>query len=279
MPPNGTPPDWSRMAVAVPGPPDRLPGVRMAGFEAHGAGPVDIAMVPHPSVTVLVDLSDEGGLVYDVRGRRQHGSIVVGLAPGDLRAGGRAGVCLQIRLDPAVAAAILGTPAALSGAVVSLDDVWGRDAGRTADRLRTAASWDERFGIAAEVLARRLRTRPAVDAEVAHIWRRTLAGRGRLRVEDLAGEVGWSRKRLWSRFGAQLGISPKRAARLVRFDRAAHLLAAGHAGADVAARCGYVDQSHLHRDVKAFAGLTPAAVAVAPWLAIDHIAWPTTQVS
>ncbi|MCG5213800.1 hypothetical protein [Streptosporangium sp. KLBMP 9127] len=41
----------------------------------------------------------------------------------------------------------------------------------------------------------------------------------------------------------------------MRFDHAAHLLAAGHAAASVAAESGYVDQSHLYREVKAFTGL------------------------
>jgi AraC-like DNA-binding protein len=92
-------------------------------------------------------------------------------------------------------------------------------------------------------------------------------------VERLAEETGWSRKRLWSRFRAQVGISPKRAASLVRFDCAVHRLAAGEPAAAVAADCGYADQSHLHRDVRAFTGATPAAAAVAPWLAVDDIAW------
>jgi hypothetical protein len=39
------------------------------------------------------------------------------------------------------------------------------------------------------------------------------------------------------------------------------------------AESGYADQSHLHRDVMAFAGLTPAAVAAAPFLAVDDVAW------
>jgi transcriptional regulator GlxA family with amidase domain len=76
------------------------------------------------------------------------------------------------------------------------------------------------------------------------------------------------------RFRAQLGITPKHAARLVRFDHAAHLLAAGRPAAEVAAASGYADQSHLHRETREFAGLTPAAVAAAPWLAIDSTAWP-----
>ncbi|MFJ8820937.1 helix-turn-helix domain-containing protein [Streptomyces sp. NPDC102467] len=93
-------------------------------------------------------------------------------------------------------------------------------------------------------------------------------------MDRLAAEAGWSRKRLSARFRSQLGITPKRAAGLVRFDHAAHLLAAGHAAAGVAIERGYVDQSHLHREFRAFTGLTPSAVANAPWLAIDDVAWP-----
>lgn len=86
--------------------------------------------------------------------------------------------------------------------------------------------------------------------------------------DALAAEVGWSRKRLWSRFGAQLGVPPKRAAKLVRFDHAAHRLVAGEGAARVA------DQSHLHRDVVECTGVTPATLAGEPFLAVDDIAWP-----
>ena len=104
-----------------------------------------------------------------------------------------------------------------------------------------------------------------------------LAEAGGLRslVEYLADEVGWSRKRLWSRFRAQVGLTPKQAAKLIRFDHAVRRLAAGHSAASTAADGGFVDQSHLCRDVKDFTGLTPATVAHASWLAVDDVAWPT----
>ncbi|MFI0239962.1 helix-turn-helix domain-containing protein [Streptomyces sp. NPDC016845] len=268
-----SPPDWASMDIAVPRPAQRLPGVSMAGFRRRGPAPMDIAMVAHPSVTLLLDLSDGDGIVYDARGGQGRGSVVIGLLPGELRAGGRVGACLQIRLEPAVAAAVLGESAELRGAVVSLADVWGRAAERAEERLRAAASWDERFAVAGELL-RTPRARRRVDPEVAHCWRRLLRTRGRVRVDGLADEVGWDRKRLSARFGAQLGIAPKRAARLVRFDHAARLLASGHTPATAATVSGYVDQSHLHREVREFTGLTPSGVAAAPWLQIDDVAWP-----
>lgn len=56
-----------------------------------------------------------------------------------------------------------------------------------------------------------------------------------------------------------VGLSPKRMARLVRFDHAAALLSRPATGglAGVAAAAGYYDQSHFTNDVRAFTGLTP----------------------
>lgn len=276
--PTDTPPDWTQVDIAVPRLSARVPGIRMAGFRYGVATPMSLTMVTHPSVTLLLDLSDDdGGIVYDSDGGRVQTSVAVGLLPGEIGVtGSGVGECLQIRLSPVVAAAVLGSPSDLRGALVSLGDLWGRGpARRLEDHLRAAASWDDRFAAALNFLDRQATSRRATDAEVAYAWQRTLIGQGQVRVDALANDVGWTRKRLWSRFCSQLGLSPKRAAQLVRFDRAAHLLAAGHAPASVAAETGYADQSHLHREVRAFAGATPTAVAAAPWLEIDDVAWPS----
>ena len=61
----------------------------------------------------------------------------------------------------------------------------------------------------------------ALMPSVAWAWEQMVTDRGQVRVDHLAGELGWNRKRLWSRFRAQIGLTPKRAAQMVRFDHAA----------------------------------------------------------
>ncbi|MFB9200259.1 helix-turn-helix domain-containing protein [Nonomuraea spiralis] len=268
-----------RWEITVPSRPGRLPGVVMAGFSDHANEFLDLVLVPHPAITVLFDFGDEPFVIEDGRGTRQRERVVAGLAPDQARGRGLAGSseCLQLRLSPMVAHAVLGASSELGGTVVTLDDLWGREAVRIQERLRAAGSWEDRFAIAEDVLARRGDAGRAVDPEVAFSWRRMVASRGRVRVERLVAETGWSRKRLWSRFRAQVGLTPKRVAQLIRFDHAAHRLAAGQRAATVAVESGYADQSHLHRDVMTFTGTTPGAIALSPFLAVDDVAWPFTR--
>ncbi|WP_033328363.1 helix-turn-helix domain-containing protein [Streptomyces yerevanensis] len=254
--------------------PSLVAGVSMAGFRGGSAGPVDVRVVPHPAVTLVLEFGN-GPLVVDAAtGRQQRGNLVAGFLHDAVRVRGENIECVQVRLSPVVARAVLGaSPSELDRTVVALDDVWGQDAARIRQQLGDATSWQDRFVLAEALLARRAETGPSVDPQIAWVWDRILVSRGRARVEDLAAEVGWSRRRLWSRFQSQIGLPPKRAARLVRFDHAAHRLATGEGAARVAADSGYVDQSHLHRDVRAFTAMTPATVVDQPWLAVDGIAW------
>jgi AraC-like DNA-binding protein len=253
----------------------RVPGVSMAGFRDRSAVPLDLRAVPHSAVTLVIEFGPGPVAIDHAAGHEKQGSVIAGLAFGLLQARGEGLECLQVRLPPVVAHATLGAPPAdLSHTVVTLEDVWGRDATRIRERLHEAPSWEDRFAIADAMLLRRYEAGPSVDPEVARAWERIVDSRGRVRVDELVVDTGWSRTRLWSRFRSQIGLSPKRAARLVRFDHAAHDLAAGRPAAQVAAEGGYADQSHLHRDVLSFTGATPTALAIAPWLAVDDVAWP-----
>ncbi|MFI9407231.1 helix-turn-helix domain-containing protein [Nocardia sp. NPDC052316] len=258
--------------IAVPAWPGRVPGVTMAGFRSRATSPVELSMVPYPALTVFIDFGDVF-LADTASGVRMHGGGVVGLGPAGVRGCGRDVDLLQVRLSPVVAHAVLGASSELGGTVIAFDELWHGDAARIREQLHATRSWDERFAIAEAALGRRLGEGRMVHPEIAFAWARIIKSRGRVRVDRLAEEVGWSRKRLWSRFRAQIGLTPKRAAQLVRFDYAAHRLASGDSAAAVSAESGYVDQSHLYRDARSFAGLTPTALASAPWLAVDPVAW------
>lgn len=250
----------------------------MAGFRVHDLDA--LRMVPHPAVTLLLEFGAGSPVLDCAVGQQQRGSIVAGPgfgSGGTVRAWGENVECVQVRLSPVIARAVLDVaPADLDGAVVSLDDLWGREAPRIREQLANVSSWQDRFAFTDVLLARRYEAGPPVDAEVAWAWHRIIGSRGLVRVDELAAEVGWSRKRLWSRFRSQLGLPPKQAVKLVRFDHAAHRLVSGEHAAQVAADTGYADQSHLHRDVMGFTGVTPGTVADERFLAVDDIAWPSS---
>lgn len=267
----------ARWDVARPPRPSRTAGVSLAGFRDRDAGPLDAPVVPHPAVTLILEFGD-GPLVVDTAtSRQQLTSLVAGFTHGGLRVRGENVRCVEVRLSPVVAYAVLGvSPADLEHAVVSFDDLWGRDVSRLREQLGEARSWQDRFALTDALLADRGATGTSTDPEVAWSWERIVGSGGRVRIDELAAEVGWSRKRLWSRFRAQTGLPPKRAAKLVRFDQAVHRLAAGENAARIAADGGYADQSHLHRDILEFTGVTPATVAREPELAVDDTGWADT---
>lgn len=272
--------DQAPWEVARPDRPGRVAGVDMAGFHVAGLPAEGLRIVPHPAVTLFLDFGTALSLVDDGAGQKQGGSLVTGPgfgSGGTVRAWGEDVTCVQVRLSPVIARTVLGVgPADLAGAMVTLDDLWGHEAARIRERLSGLSSWQERFAWTDALLARRCTTRGQVDPEVAWAWRRIATSHGLVRIDGLAAELGWSRKRLWSRFQAQIGMAPKRAAKLARFDRAAHRLVAGAALTRVAAEGGYFDQPHLHRDIREFTGLTPGAVADEPFLTVDGRAWPAT---
>jgi AraC-like DNA-binding protein len=175
---------------------------------------------------------------------------------------------LQLRLTWRGARALLGVPAGtLAGDTVDLRALLSGRATALLDRLASADGWAERFDLLDAELARLLRRgrgESGVLPEVGYAWDRLAETGGNLRIEELAREVGWSRRYLADKFRAETGLAPKAAARVIRFEGACDRLLAPHrpALARVAAEAGYVDQAHLARDFRDLAGLPATA-----WLA------------
>jgi AraC-like DNA-binding protein len=163
---------------------------------------------------------------------------------------------LQLELDPLGVRTLFGVTAAeLSGDVADLAEF---GLGTLPERLRELPTWAERFALLDDVLAARAVDPRPPPPELGEAWRRMRGADGQVRVADLAGEVGWSRRHLGERFRAELGLAPKQAARVLRFERAGRLLRRGRADlAAVAVECGFYDQAHLGNEWRALAGCTP----------------------
>jgi AraC-like DNA-binding protein len=167
---------------------------------------------------------------------------------------------LEVLLAPLGAYRLLGLPLdQLSGQTVDLAEVLGPAGRRLAEQLRQAPSWRQRFALVDQFLLRRLESGPHPAPEVAWAWQQLVATGGGVPIGRLARDVGWSHRHLIARFRQQVGLGPKTAARLVRFNRVWRRLDQRRPldWAQVAAEIGYADQAHLVRDFRQFTGTTP----------------------
>jgi AraC-like DNA-binding protein len=103
---------------------------------------------------------------------------------------------------------------------------------------------------------------PGPPADIAWALARLRATHGRARIDRLVDSIGCSRKHLTVRFTREFGMPPKAMARVLRFGHAIRCIRRGDVAswADLAARCGYADQSHLSRDFRVMSGDSPRAL-------------------
>ncbi|MDQ6748744.1 MAG: helix-turn-helix transcriptional regulator [Candidatus Dormibacteraeota bacterium] len=170
---------------------------------------------------------------------------------------------VQVDLSPLGARRLFGIPMQeITNRVAPLDQLLGRSAAVLRERLYEGRSWAERFVILNEFLAGPLLGGAAVSPEVDWAWGRLAASGGAVLITRLGAELGWSRKRLVARFREEVGLTPKAAARVLRFEALVARLRSGRraAWAELALECGYFDQSHLAREVRRLAGVTPGAL-------------------
>ena len=235
-----------------------------SGYRQAGLAPARHRGLPSPYLTLIFTMDEPLVVASHPDPRQRPGSYaaLIGglhLGPALITHDGRqSGV--QVALRPLGCRSLFGLPAAeLAGLDVTADDVLGpAPVAEIRERVVAAPDWPARFAVLDEVLGRRLHA-PAAPP-IAYACRRLL--RGDVPVATVAAEIGWSGRHLTPRFRAEVGLRPKEAARVARFDRARRALRPTGRLADVAARFGFADQSHLVREFRALAGCPPST-----WLA------------
>jgi len=186
-------------------------------------------------------------------------SSVSGLhaAPAEIRHDGtQRGV--QLALTPAGARALFGVPAsALAGELLELGELSDLTPGlrNLPERLAGESDPTRWTDLVERELLRALvhHGDPSVPAAVGRALARLTRGAG---VQEVAAEVGYSRRHLTTLVRAECGLAPKELQRVARFERSRVLLGRRPL-AEVASRCGYADQAHLTREWGVLAGCPP----------------------
>jgi AraC-like DNA-binding protein len=244
-----------QVARRLPAPALRpLLGQALEGWTWEGQAATSFHELPFPGIPLILNLDAP----WRIDGTRLD-SFLAGLHTRPTTVAGRQVFsCVELRLTPLGARRLLGVPLhELTDRSVPLEELLPGTETLGA-RLRDAPSWEARFDLAERFLGRRLADSAPPSRELEWAWRQLVRSGGRVRVRSLALELGWSPRRLIDRFRDNVGLPPKAAARVIRFNRAVAVLSSGTPRiAEVAAACGYADQAHLARDVRALGGVTP----------------------
>lgn len=171
---------------------------------------------------------------------------------------------LVLRLRPPGAHILFDAPMhELANRFIEFEEVNPGLARDLPSRLYDARDWETRFAIMDCVIARRAERNRPQASRTAWAWRKLDESAGAISIGSLASESGCSPKHLIAQFREYVGLPPKTAARVLRFNRALKIIERGGAldWAQIALACGYYDQAHFIRDFRVFARCTPAELA------------------
>lgn len=236
------------------------------GYRLKGFAPGIHRGLPSRNMTFIVSIGHDVDVVAQTNpseAPRSYRALVSGLhtSPALIsHQGDQEGVAVV--LSPLGSRALFGVPAgALWNTTVELAELVGRAGGELWERLQAADGWDQRFAEMDTVLTSLLNSGSAVP-EVSYAWDRLVEAGGQESIESVANSVGWSRQHLQRSFQSEFGLSPKLAARVMRFEEAVRTIAETPSAslADVALSCGYSDQSHMTNEFVRLGGSPPGRI-------------------
>jgi AraC-like DNA-binding protein len=232
-------------------------------------------IIPSGTLELVVNLHEDEIRIYDPddgTARRFSGAVVSGAYRRFFVIDTREHASLVgVHFRPGGAGPFLGVPpGALIDQHVDLEALWPGSAAELRDRLCAAACPAARFAMLEHALLRHLSLHrgghPAVPLALEQLRRPAAT------IGDVALSLRLSRRRLIEVFTAEVGMTPKRFARVLRFQRALALARRARTcdWGRLATECGYFDQSHLIHDFRELTGMAPVPVLRASAGVKDH---------
>ncbi|WP_330181495.1 helix-turn-helix domain-containing protein [Nocardia sp. NBC_01503] len=166
-----------------------------------------------------------------------------------------------VHFKPWGIAAFTGIPGIeLLDRCVPVDAVWQRSLDRIREQVHAIGSPARTLGFVERELRSRLTETPTRSLDlVSHTGARLASAYGSMPVTALTEAAGVSGNHLAAQFKSQIGVTPKRVARIYRFARLILSVDARRPvdWSEFAHSAGYFDQAHSSREFKDFTGYTP----------------------
>jgi len=245
---------------------DVLDGLWVQELDAGAEESVSLQVLPSPSTVICIQY---GSLVRQDDDATLYRSAVTGLQTTTHTYSARGAVgSVVARFTPWGAAAALPVPLRdVSDRHVHLQDLFPATVvTELEEKISSASSPAQRAALLQNFIrASALRECDRVVEQATQMIRRS---GGQNSVAAIAREVGLSERQLERRFVDRIGVGPKALMRIVRFQSVVQLHRRGTRWLDAAMECGYFDQSHLARDLKALTGLLPSDFLARPESAV-----------
>lgn len=207
----------------------------------------------------------------------QTGSTITGPVVGGARSGfyvkevGAPVLSVGVQLLPGAAQALFGVSAAeLAGRHTPASELWGAHADSILQQLSEEPDPVRQLARLESMLAARLPRVHGLHPGVAEILGNFPQAS---RVEDMVRESRYSHRGFIALFRQATGLSPKRYARLMRFQQLMAALrgAPAESLSALAFDAGYSDQAHMNREFREFAGITPLQYKLLAPEAAHHV--------
>ncbi len=146
-----------------------------------------------------------------------------------------------------------------TGTTLTVQEIWGEEGKTLEEQMLACTNYEQRIALLENFLLKQRQALKVDNAPVEYCVDAMIENTGNISIEELADNLGISKRQLERRFTAAVGISPKLFARITRFQNILQLIENKEfkSFTTVAYEGGFYDQAHFIKDFKDFTGLNP----------------------
>lgn len=169
---------------------------------------------------------------------------------------------ISLMLRPATCFMILGMPASeLTDLSLDIHNIWGTEVDLLTEKLCNTKNFNARVALIEEFLLQQVSGfQMDEESRVLNSVKILSENAGNCSIDFLARESGVSRRHMERLFRQIVGLSPKKFARVIRFQKCLDLLQHNNSLplTELAYITGFSDQAHFNREFKNISSLSPA---------------------